>query len=204
MDSMRQERHSVKAAPAKFNLLASMRARYWEVASVKNATGTRPGPFHQDRIQSSSLLQGLSPSPSASERPKGRSTWRSSQHSARSNAARNVSQPMHSPRHRQLAASNTDTPLAYMGEIYPEMPARLGDEQRHFTEQAGQGAAARDAPVHSGRAELIASIVDTGIQIATRMGDRAAAAEFCMSSPSREAVRPAGIDTLPGSGMQAQ
>ncbi len=73
----------------------------------------------------------------------------------------------------------------------------LSASQKRMPAEQITAAIGRQAPTLSakGRGDLIASIVETGLQIATRMGDRAAAAALRMPEPAR--ASPAAVLRMP-------
>lgn len=152
-----------------FDLLASLRARYWSIQVGKMALASPEGlpAEQQDRWKGNILLQRQLP------------------------ALR-----LHALAQERGQASKRGT-LLHERSIRHEAPAHDAMQHRATQEHAGQGAIAEN------RGELIASIVETGLQIATRMGDRAAAAAFCMAMPDRLAMSPPIQFELPRAGACA-
>ena len=152
-----------------FDLLASLRARYWSIQGGKMALAIPEGlpAEQQDRWKGNVLLQRQLPA-----------------------------LQLHALAQERGQASNRGT-LLHERSIRHEVPAHAAMQHRPTQEHAGQGAIAEN------RGELIASIVETGLQIATRMGDRAAAAAFCMAMPDRLAMSPPNQLELPRAGACA-
>ena len=103
----------------------------------------------------------------------------------------------------QAQVSNWDASVPRPGQTKPEMPLYTqADSQRYMlATQKGEGKLA--GITAKGREDLIASIVETGLRIATRMGDRAAAAALCMPEPARATSRSAAQTRPSKAGTQA-
>lgn len=181
-----------------FDLLASLRARYWSIQGGKMALAIPEGlpAEQQDRWKGSVLLQRQLPTTADPRVPQVPLAWNKSLRTAADNQSASAALQPHALAQERGQASDRGT-LLHERSIRHEVPAHAAMQHRPTQEHAGQGATAEN------RGELIASIVETGLQIATRMGDRAAAAAFCMAMPDRLAMSPPIQFELPRSGAPA-
>ena len=181
-----------------FDLLASLRTRYWSIQGGKTALAIPEGlpAEQQDRWKGNVRLQRQLPAMADPRVPQTPLAWNNSLRTAADNQSASAALQLHELAQERGQASNRGA-LLHERSKWHEVPAHAAMQHRPTQEHAGQGAIVED------RGELIASIVETGLQIATRMGDRAAAAAFCMAMPDRLAMGPPTQSELPRSGAYA-
>lgn len=182
-----------------FHVLESMRARYWV-----GRAGHRAGPSEEkaaaetmDRRLGSFLLSGHPPS-----RPEQRQLLRPKRSPSTCDATPHAELWAKEP----ACVSSREAAAPGMKPAEPDPPIKIHTASQGCV-PVEEDPACKQVPAFSARArgDLIASIVETGLQIATRMGDRAAAAALCMPEPARatsgSAVRTtssrAGVDKPP-------
>jgi len=173
-----------------FDILASMRARYWDARAGHKAAASLDGmpAYNQDKLLSTLLLSEHPVSAKGLLVPHVRWPRQCHQTSAagKSRAVHDALLPTQQARGHASASDRAgELPSAAVAQIRAPLHHRIAAHEGRMPHCGIEG---RGAPVISleGRGELIASIVETGLQIATRMGDRAAAAAFHM--PSKEAM----------------
>lgn len=172
------------------DILAGMRARYWDArAGHKAAASLDQMPaYNQDKVASTLLLSEHPVSATGPLVPHVRWPRQCHQTSAagKSRAVHDAPLPTQQARgHASAGDRDRELPSAAVAQMRAPVHHHTAAHERCMPQRGLEG---KGAPVVSseGRGELIASIVETGLQIATRMGDRAAAAAFCM--PSKEAT----------------
>ena len=195
----------VKMAADSYHLLSSMRARYWDGRAGYRAapSGKKADAEQLNRCASTPLLSGYrAPEPEQQQLQPEKSI-----------AVCDATPRAQLHARERAPSSGREATLPGLGPPEPVTPLRLHPasqrsmpiEQATAARQAstlsasqrcmptGQDAAARQAPTLSvkGRGDLIASVVETGLQIATRMGNRAAAAALHMPEPIRATSSPA-------------
>ena len=157
-------------------MLGSMRARYWDTIARH-----RPAPAEAiiaaeslDRHESRFLYLGQRASKAEQLL-----------HHTNSTAVCDANPGEKSCLIERAHVSIGDSSVPRPGQVKPEMPlhTRAASQRCMLTTQNTEGRLAGISA--KGREDLIASIVKTGLQIATRMGDRAAAAALCMPEPAR-------------------
>ena len=174
-------------AAARFDLLGSMRARYWGMRDSTTPADSNTSGGKTER-GTDFQLQGVTISAStfpASQQTASSGSLQSGQDTSHAADVAPALQASHS--HTELATGRVIGLTSYGRSLQHNVPALAIPTARSDLALSADAVAERDTPGGAGRAELNTSMVVTKLQLADRVSNCSAAAAPCMTGAILEA-----------------